>query len=61
MVNSMTGFSTVTGNIENFFWALEVKSVNSRGLDMRMRFAEGCEVLEPFFKASLATVVKRGR
>ncbi len=60
MVNSMTGFSTLTGNIENVFWALEVKSVNSRGLDMRMRFAEGGEVLEPFFKASLAKAVKRG-
>ena len=53
MVNSMTGFSTLTGNIENVFWALEVKSVNSRGLDMRMRFAEGGEVLEPFLRRLL--------
>jgi uncharacterized protein (TIGR00255 family) len=60
MVNSMTGFSTVTGNVGDIFWALELKSVNSRGLDMRMRFAEGGEILEPFLKSTLAKIVHRG-
>jgi uncharacterized protein (TIGR00255 family) len=60
MVNSMTGFSTVTGSIEDIFWALEIKSVNSRGLDIRMRIADGGDVLEPFLKSTLAKVVKRG-
>ena len=60
MVNSMTGVSTVTGSAGDIFWTLEMKSVNSRGLDMRMRFAEGGETLEPFLKKTLAKVVQRG-
>ena len=60
MVNSMTGFSTITGNVDDIFWALEIKSVNSRGLDIRMRITEGADVLEPYFKSYLSKVVQRG-
>ena len=60
MVDSMTGFATLTGRVGDTFWAREVKSVNARGLDLRMRLADGGEILEPLFKIALGKIAKRG-
>jgi uncharacterized protein (TIGR00255 family) len=60
MVNSMTGFATLTGRVGDTSWALEVKSVNARGLDLRMRLADGADILEPLFKTALGKITKRG-
>ena len=60
MVNSMTGFSTLTGQINGLSWVLELKSVNARGLDLRMRLSEASEVLEPVFKKEILKIAQRG-
>ena len=60
MVNSMTGFSTLSGHVGDAFWVLEAKSVNARGLDLRMRLAEGGEILEPLLKSAFVKVASRG-
>ena len=60
MVNSMTGFAALTGQTDEYTWALELKSVNARGLDIRMRLSEGSDVLEPLMKTMISKVAKRG-
>lgn len=60
MVNSMTAFASCTGEHDGTRWALEIRSVNGRGLDVRPRFPEGCDTLEPVVKAEIAKYCKRG-
>jgi uncharacterized protein (TIGR00255 family) len=45
-LSSMTGFSRVQGAQGQWRWHWEVRSVNSRGLDVRVRVPEGFEGLE---------------
>ena len=44
---SMTGFAESTGSHEGMRWRWEVKSVNSRSLDLRLRIPPGYDGLEP--------------
>lgn len=44
---SMTGFAEITGSHEGLRWRWEVKSVNSRSLDLRLRIPPGYDGLEP--------------
>jgi uncharacterized protein (TIGR00255 family) len=44
---SMTGFAESTGSHEGLRWRWEVKSVNSRSLDLRLRIPPGYDALEP--------------
>jgi len=44
---SMTGFAESTGSHEGLRWRWEVKSVNSRSLDLRLRIPPGYDGLEP--------------
>jgi uncharacterized protein (TIGR00255 family) len=43
---SMTGFAESTGSHDGLRWRWEAKSVNSRGLDMRLRSPPGYDGLE---------------
>ncbi len=45
-ISSMTGFARTQGAQGAWRWHWEVRSVNSRGLDVRVRVAEGFEGLE---------------
>lgn len=45
-VTSMTGFARVDGAAAGYSWAWEVKSVNSKGLDLRFRLPHGCDQIE---------------
>lgn len=45
-VSSMTGFSRSQGSHGAWRWHWEVRSVNARGLDLRVRLPEGFESLE---------------
>ena len=42
----MTGFARVSGATANFRWAWEVKSVNAKGLDLRLRLPTGFDAIE---------------
>ncbi len=46
-LQSMTGFARVEGEFDGARWAWEVKSVNARNLDIRMRLPNGYGALEP--------------
>lgn len=59
-VSSMTGFARAEGHEDGVSWVFEVKSVNSKSLDLRFRLPAGFEALELPLRASLAQRVKRG-
>jgi uncharacterized protein (TIGR00255 family) len=59
-VSSMTGFARAEGEAEGVSWAWELKSVNSRSLDLRLRLPPGFDPLEPQLRAGLARRVRRG-
>ncbi|MDP7547529.1 MAG: YicC/YloC family endoribonuclease, partial [Alphaproteobacteria bacterium] len=45
-VSSMTGFARAAGGEGAYSWTWEIKSVNSRGLDLRCRLQGGLDGLE---------------
>jgi uncharacterized protein (TIGR00255 family) len=59
-LKSMTGFGRSEGNHGAVSWAWELRSVNGRGLDVRVRLAPGFEVLEPKVREITAQNVSRG-
>ncbi len=59
-IKSMTGFARTEGLSGVASWAWEVRSVNGRGLDMRLRLAPGYEGLEPRVRELTARHVTRG-
>jgi uncharacterized protein (TIGR00255 family) len=59
-VSSMTGFARAEGHEDGASWVWEVKSVNSKSLDLRVRVPPGFEALELPLRAALAQRLKRG-
>jgi uncharacterized protein (TIGR00255 family) len=59
-LQSMTGFATVPGQLDGVGWAWEIRSVNGRGLDVRLRLPEGGEALEPVIRAAVPKHLSRG-
>ncbi len=59
-LSSMTGFARASGEEGALFWLWEVKSVNSRGLDVRMRLPGGFDLLEPEVRKRVSARLKRG-
>ncbi|HEY5225651.1 MAG TPA: YicC/YloC family endoribonuclease [Methylovirgula sp.] len=57
---SMTGFARVAGASASYRWAWELKSVNAKGLDLRVRMAPGFDPIEAVARARLAQVLTRG-
>lgn len=57
---SMTGFARTSGVHGELRWAWELKSVNSKGLDIRFRLPPGREALEPLLRAAIAKRIARG-
>lgn len=57
---SMTGFARVAGASAGYRWAWELKSVNAKGLDLRLRVAPGFDPIEAEARARLAAALHRG-
>ena len=60
MVNSMTGFAARKGSGHGARWAWEMRSVNARGLDIRLRLPEGLDDLEVVVRKALGAALARG-
>lgn len=60
MVMSMTGFGRAADSNQTLSWQFEVKSVNGRGLDVRLHLPGGCEALESPIRALFKTEFARG-
>jgi uncharacterized protein (TIGR00255 family) len=56
----MTGFARTQGEADGISWVWEVKSVNGRGLDLRLRLAPGFDALEPELRAAASRRFRRG-
>jgi uncharacterized protein (TIGR00255 family) len=59
-IASMTGFARADGNELGIGWVWEIKSVNGKSLDLRLRLAPGFDSLEPQLRALLARRFRRG-
>jgi len=59
-VASMTGFARAEGQADGSGWVWEIKSVNSKSLDLRFRLPPGYDGIEPPLRAQLAERLKRG-
>ncbi len=60
MVTSMTGFATATGSEGAYAWVWDLRSVNARGLDLRLRLPDGVPGLEAELRSRLAADLTRG-
>lgn len=59
-MNSMTGFGRATGEAQQWRWAWEIRSVNGRGLDIRIRVPSSFESLDPVIRKLINASLKRG-
>ena len=59
-VSSMTGFARASGSSGPWRWAFEVKSVNAKGLDLRLRMPAPFDRVETEARARLAKALARG-
>ena len=57
---SMTGFSRTEGVEAGLAWAWELRSVNGRGMDLKMRLPGGFDALEPALREMAGKALKRG-
>lgn len=56
----MTGFAARTGEAPGLSWAWEARSVNGKGLDLRLRLPEGLDGLEAAVRAEAQARFARG-
>ncbi len=57
---SMTGYGRAEGAFEDYSWVWEVRGVNGKGLDMRLRLPSGFESLEGAIRKTVGKTLKRG-
>jgi uncharacterized protein (TIGR00255 family) len=59
-LSSMTGFARSHGVAGAYAWAWELKSVNSKGLDLKLRLAPGWDAIEAAVRARANETLARG-
>ena len=59
-LSSMTGFARGHGVTGGYVWAWELKSVNAKGLDFKLRLPPGWDAIEPVVRARAAEKLARG-
>ena len=59
-LRSMTGFARSEGQAGALTWAWELRAVNGRGLDLRLRLPPGFESLEPKVREAATRHLSRG-
>lgn len=60
MITSMTGFAARNGENAGYSWVWDVRSVNSKGLDIRLRLPDWIDGLEQKLRVLLANSAGRG-
>ena len=56
----MTGFARGQGVVGAYGWVWEIRSVNAKGLDLRLRLPPGWDAIEPALRARAAEALARG-
>ena len=59
-LSSMTGFARSQGSAGAYRWAWEIRSVNAKGLDLRLRLPPGWDAIEQAVRARTGEVLARG-
>jgi uncharacterized protein (TIGR00255 family) len=59
-LSSMTGFARSHGLSGSYAWAWELKSVNAKGLDLRLRLPAGWDAVEIPVRSRAAEILARG-
>ena len=59
-IASMTGFARAEGTLDGLGWVWELRSVNGRGLDLRLRLPGGWDQLEPALRDAAGKLLRRG-
>ena len=59
-LSSMTGFARGHGVAGSYAWSWEIKSVNAKGLDLRLRLPPGWDAIEVPARARAAETLSRG-
>ena len=59
-ISGMTGFARAEGEHAGQRWIWELRSVNGRGLDLKLRLPPGFDALEPQTRAAANAKFKRG-
>ena len=59
-LSSMTGFARGHGVAGSYAWSWEIKSVNAKGLDLRLRLPPGWDAIEVPARALAAETLSRG-
>jgi uncharacterized protein (TIGR00255 family) len=59
-LSSMTGFARGHGVCGPYAWAWEIKSVNGKGLDLRLRLPAGWDAIEAPIRARTSEMLARG-
>jgi uncharacterized protein (TIGR00255 family) len=59
-LSSMTGFARTHGVSGSYAWAWEIKAVNGKGLDLRLRLPAGWDAVESAVRARAAETLSRG-
>ena len=60
MTRSMTGFAARKGQGEGHSWAWDIRSVNGKGLDLRLRVPDWIDGLELALRGALGLALQRG-
>ncbi len=60
MIRSMTGFASAKGECAPYRWSWELRGVNAKGLDLRLRVPDWLEGVEAALRAQLVKSVTRG-
>lgn len=59
-LHSMTGYARASGSVPGIAFTCEIKTVNSRGLDLRLRLPLGNDALEPELRRRIGKALTRG-
>ena len=60
MLRSMTGFASATGSLPPHAWSWELRSVNGKGQDLRLRVPDWIDGLEIGLRKMLGAQTARG-
>ena len=59
-LSSMTGFARADGVSGAYHWSWELKSVNAKGFELRLRLPSGWDAIEPALRGNAAKALARG-
>lgn len=60
MIHSMTAYASKTGTADGAGWMWEMRGVNARGFDLRLRLPDGFDGLETALRSQLKAALTRG-